>query len=150
MPCYSFPMLSEAQADFLIGQRVGRLATADAEGHPHVVPVCYAIEATSVYITVDEKPKRESSRPLKRLRNIQENPAVALVVDRYDENWDQLGWVMVRGSAEVLESGPEHDEAQRVLKDRYPQLRRMDLAPLPVIAIRVDRVTNWGNLEMNN
>ena len=143
-------MFNEAQADFLIGQRVGRLATADADGQPHVVPVCYALEATSVYITVDEKPKRASSRPLKRLRNIQENPAVALVVDRYDEDWDRLGWVMVRGPAEVLESGSEHDEAQKTLKDRYPQLRVMDLAPLPVIAIRVAQVTSWGNLELGS
>ena len=129
-------------------QRVARLATADAAGQPHVVPVCFTLEEGNVYITVDEKPKTTSARPLKRLRNILENPAVALVVDRYDENWDRLGWVMVRGPAEVLDSGPEHDTAQKTLKDQYPQLRQMDLAPLPVIAIRIARVTSWGNLEI--
>jgi len=128
-------------------QRVARLATVDAAGQPHVVPVCFALEEGNVYITVDEKPKTTSARPLKRLRNILENPAVALVVDRYDEDWDRLGWVMVRGPAEVLDSGLEHDTVQKALKYRYPQLRQMDLAPLPVIAIRIAQVTSWGNLE---
>ena len=131
-------------------QRVARLATADAAGQPHVVPVCFALEEGNVYITVDEKPKTKSARPLKRLRNIFENTAVALVVDRYDEDWGQLGWVMVRGPAEVLDSGPEHDAAQRALEDRYPQLRQMNIDELPVIAIRIVRVTGWGNLKIDS
>jgi PPOX class probable F420-dependent enzyme len=141
-------VIDESQRAFLNDQRVARLATADAAGQPYVVPVCFALEEGNVYITVDEKPKTTSARPLKRLRNILENPAVALVVDRYDEDWNRLGWVMVRGPAEVLDSGPEHDTVQKALKDRYPQLRQMDLAPLPVIAIRIARVTSWGNLEI--
>ena len=67
-------MLSGEQAAFLASQRVGRLATADACGNPHVVPVCFAIEAATLYVTIDEKPKRASARPLKRLRNMMENP----------------------------------------------------------------------------
>ena len=101
-----------------------------------------------MYITVDEKPKKASARPLKRIRNILENPAVALVVDRYDEDWGRLGWVMVRGPAEILESGREHDRAQEILRDRYAQLRDMELDGLPVIAVRVERVISWGNLEL--
>lgn len=139
-------MFSDAERDFINGQRAGRLATADAHGHPHVVPVCYAVEAGSVYITIDEKPKTVSAKPLKRIRNILENPAVALVVDRYEEDWSRLGWVMVRGPAVILEHGAEHDRAQALLKERYPQLREMALHDLPVIAIRGERVTSWGNL----
>jgi PPOX class probable F420-dependent enzyme len=121
---------------------VARLATADAAGRPHVVPVCFALEGSSLYITIDEKPKR--GVPLKRVRNIAENPNVALVVDRYDENWTQLAWVMLRGPAEILEAGAEHDAAQALLRQKYPQLAAMRIDGLPVIALRIARTTAWG------
>ncbi len=139
-------MLTDAQYRFLESSRVGRLATVDAKGVPHLVPVCYAMEGMSAYITVDEKPKRTDIL-LKRLRNIQENPAVALTVDRWDEDWTRLAWVMLRGNAVILDAGAEHDAAQERLRGRYPQYRSMDIAPLPVIAIRITRVLAWGNLS---
>jgi len=138
-------MLADNERHFLDRGRVGHLATADRGGAPHVVPVCYAITDTTLYITVDEKPKRAGR--LKRLRNIDENPAVAIVVDRYDEEWGRLGWVMLRGRAEILNAGAEHDRAQSLLRARYPQLRTMALASLPVIALRIDRVSSWGELS---
>jgi PPOX class probable F420-dependent enzyme len=70
-----------------------------------------------------------------------------LVVDRYAEDWTRLGWVMARGRADVLERGPEHDRAQDALRARYPQYRTMALDGLPVIAIRISRVTSWGTLD---
>jgi len=139
-------MLSDDEAAFLAAQRVGRLATADARGSPHVVPVCFAIEAGSLYVTIDEKPKQAAARPLKRLRNMIENPSVAFVADRYDEDWRQLGWVMLRGRADILAGGDEHDHAQALLRARYAQYRTMQLAGLPVIALRIAQVTSWGNL----
>jgi PPOX class probable F420-dependent enzyme len=138
-------MLSETERRFLSLRKVGHLATADRRGAPHVVPVCFAIEGDALYITVDEKPKR-ADVPLKRLRNIAENPAVAVVVDRYDDDWTRLGWVMLRGRAEILGDGAEHARAQALLRARYPQLNGMDIGSLPVIALRVERVTTWGNL----
>ena len=96
---------------------------------------------------VDEKPKRSGGTTLKRLRNITENPAVTVVVDRYDENWEKLGWVMLRGCAEILTQGSEHDDAQALLRSRYPQLQSMQIAHLPVIAIRIERTISWGNLS---
>jgi PPOX class probable F420-dependent enzyme len=114
---------------------------------PHVVPVCFAVAEDTLYITVDEKPKRSSGSPLKRVKNVLENPAVAFVVDRYDDDWTRLGWVMLRGRAEILASGPEHDEAQALLRTRYPQLARMDIAGLPVIALRIEKVTSWGEFS---
>jgi len=138
-------MLSEHERHFLSRRRVGHLATADRGGAPHVVPVCFALEAEALYITIDEKPKRPDV-PLKRLRNIAENPAVAVVVDRYDDDWTRLGWVMLRGRADILTGGEEHARAQALLRARYPQLNEMDIASLPVIAMRLDRVTSWGNL----
>jgi PPOX class probable F420-dependent enzyme len=138
-------MLSEAECRFLSRHKVAHLATADRRGAPHVVPVCFAIEGDALYITVDEKPKR-ADVPLKRLRNIAENPAVAVTVDRYDDDWTRLGWVMLRGRAEILSDGAEHARAQDVLRARYPQLNDMRIGSLPVIAVRVERVTSWGNL----
>ena len=110
------------------------------------MPICYAVSGDSVYFTIDEKPKRLTDKPLKRIRNLQQNPHVALVVDRYDEDWTRLGWVMVQGEAALLDNGEEHSKAQRLLKARYPQLDEMQISELPVIAIRIKRVVSWGNL----
>lgn len=131
---------------WLAEQRVARLATADAAGVPHVIPVCFALspDRGSLYITIDEKPK-SSARPLKRVRNILANPQVALTADHYSEDWTQLAWAMARGCAEILNPAPgEHSEAQKLLRAKYPQYRSMALENLPVIAIRVERLTWWG------
>jgi PPOX class probable F420-dependent enzyme len=140
-------MLSQDQRRFLESRRAGHLATADAAGVPHVVPVCFALRENVVYITIDQKPKG-NPRALKRLRNIAANPSVALVADRYDEDWTRLGWVMLRGPAEILADGAEHDRAQALLRSRYRQYQGMELAGLPVIAIRIERVTSWGDLSV--
>ena len=140
-------MPSDQERTFLLDQRVGRLATADGNGAPHVLPVGYALEGDTLYITIDDKPKRTSGRKLKRLQNIIENPRVAVVVDRYDEDWSRLGWVMLRGRAEILDAGDEHDNAQALLRARYPQLAGMQIAGYPVIAVRIERATSWGDLR---
>ena len=141
-------MLSEEQRRFLDSRRVAHLATADTAGVPHVLPVCFAVDGSNAYITIDTKPKRPNARALKRLRNIAENPSVALVADHYDdEDWTRLGWVMLRGRAEVLEAGAEHDAAQRLLRRRYAQYEAMALEDLPVIAVRIERVTSWGEMD---
>jgi len=138
-------MLTEPQRRFVHQARVARLATADAKGVPHLVPVCFALDGVSLYITVDEKPKRTDIQ-LKRIRNIRENPAVALTVDRWDEDWSRLAWVMLRGRAEVLEDGAEHARAQTLLREKYPQYRTMAIEALPVIAMRIERVLGWGDM----
>jgi PPOX class probable F420-dependent enzyme len=137
-------MLSASQLKFIDGRRVAHLATADADGRPHVVPVCFAQLDGRFYIAIDEKPKR--SLRLKRLRNIDENPRVALVFDRYDDDWSRLGWVLVQGNASVLIEGPEHDRALAALRDRYEQYRSMTLKGRPVIRVSVERVSSWGEL----
>jgi PPOX class probable F420-dependent enzyme len=131
---------------FLSTCRVGHLATADATAVPHVVPVCFAYGDTTLYITIDAKPKGAVSG-LKRIRNIMTNPSAAFIADRYDEDWTRLGWVMLRGAAEILDAGAEHDHAQVLLRERYPQYRAMAIEALPVIALRIARVTAWGNLS---
>ena len=141
-------MLTLTQRRSLESRRVAYLATADARGAPHVIPVCFVVDDGGVYITIDDKPKRVAGRALKRLRNIAENPKVALVADRYDDHdWSRLGWVMIRGRAEVLDTGPEHAAAQRRLRHRYRQMAAMALEGHPVIAIRIERVASWGDLR---
>ena len=142
-------MLSERQTRFLASRRVGHLATADGRAKPHLVPVCFVVSEDALYITIDQKPKGDV-RALKRLRNIAENPVAAFVADRWDEDWNRLGWVMLRGPAEILEESAEHDRAQALLRSRYRQYRGMELAGLPVIAIRIERVTSWGNLSVDS
>jgi PPOX class probable F420-dependent enzyme len=139
-------MLTDQQRAFLDALRVARLATADAAGRPHVVPICYLLRGDNVYFTIDEKPKKAGAN-LKRLANLRENPRAALLVDRYDEDWSRLGWVMLQGRAEVLATGPEHDLAQAGLRARYPQLATMRIEGLPVVAVRIEHVASWGRLE---
>jgi PPOX class probable F420-dependent enzyme len=137
--------VGERERRFVEACRVGHLATADANAVPHVVPVCFALAAETLYITIDQKPKRPGGR-LKRLSNIAANPRAAVVCDRYDEDWRHLAWVMLHGRAEILAAGPEHDQAQSQLRVRYPQYVGMQIADLPVIAIRIERVASWGDL----
>ena len=140
-------MADERELRFLKSCRVAHLATADARGAPHVVPVCFVISGGTLYITIDEKPKRQPTAGMKRLRNIGKNPAVCVIADRYDEDWTRLGWVMLRGHAEILAEGAEHDAAQAMLRRRYRQLDSMKIESCPVIAVRIDRTTSWGNLD---
>ena len=140
-------MLTDDQRRFLDWQRVARLATADADGRPHVIPICFATVGNTVYFSIDEKQKRKYGAPLKRIANMRENPFVALVADHYDDDWSRLGWVMVQGRADVLVSGDEHDRAQASLRARYRQLEAMRIEGLPVVAIRIEHAVSWGNLQ---
>jgi coenzyme F420-0:L-glutamate ligase / coenzyme F420-1:gamma-L-glutamate ligase len=140
--------LSPGQAAFLVRQRVARLATADAAGAPHAVPVCFACSEGGIYVALDEKPKDVPPTRLKRVRNILENPNVALVADRYAEDWSLLAFVMVRGRAGLLEPGSgEHADAVRLLRGKYHQYEGMRIEDNPVIYIRPEKVASWGVLE---
>lgn len=134
---------------FIETRRVAHLATADAAGVPQVQPVCFALAGDTVFIAIDAKPKQGPPARLKRLANIAANPAVAILFDQYDEDWTRLGWVMLRGQAAILGPGaPGHDAAQGLLRGRYPQYAAMDLAGLPVIAIRITAPARlWGRLD---
>ena len=82
--------------------RVARLATADLEGRPHLVPIVFALAGETLYSVVDAKPKRTTE--LRRLRNVRSNPSVSLLVDHYDDaDWSALWWVRADGSARVLD-----------------------------------------------
>lgn len=137
--------LTPEQIAFIDAQRVGRLATAGADGQPHVVPVCYARDGASFYIALDAKPKRVPPARLKRVRNLLANPRAALVIDRYDEDWSALAYVLVRGRAALL--APEEDEQRRavaLLRGRYPQYRAMPIHEQPMIVLRAEAAVAWG------
>ncbi|MEU9310895.1 TIGR03668 family PPOX class F420-dependent oxidoreductase [Streptomyces sp. NPDC048256] len=119
--------------------RVLRLSTVSAAGQPHLVPATFAVLGDRVAIAVDHKPKIHSN--LKRLRNIQENPAVTLLVDHFDEDWEQLWWVRADGRARVLEN-EDADELVRALLSKYAQYREQRPAG-PVIEIQVSRWSGW-------
>src|ERR671921_62830 len=120
---------------FIRDRRVGRLATADAHGKPSVVPVVYASFALddepAIAIAIDEKPKGDP-RALRRVRNILERPEIALVVDEYREDWDALAWVLVRGSASLIEPGDQgHVEALAALGHGRRSVRAFERRPVP-------------------
>ena len=128
---------------FVRETRVGRLATVDEQGGPHVVPVCFVYADGLVYIVLDAKPKRVAATRLRRVRNILANPEVQLLVDRYDEDWSRLAYVQLRGRAGLIESGPEHARALALLRAKYPQYEAMALEAAPVIRIEVARGVSW-------
>ncbi len=124
--------------------RVAQLATADAAGHPHIVPVCFAFDGTAIYIAIDEKPKRASPRQLRRVRNILANPQVALIVDHYEEDWEHLRYVLVLGTATTAEEGADHARALALLREKYAQYRAMRLEGRPIIKILPTRIVAWA------
>jgi len=117
--------------------RVARLATAGADGRPHVVPICFALDGDTLYTAVDGKPKR--TRALKRLRNIEENQWVEVVIDHYEDDWTRLWWVRLRGRARVVE---RDERALELLRAKYSQYRE---APPegPFVVLSVEERTEW-------
>jgi PPOX class probable F420-dependent enzyme len=132
-------------AALLRESRVARLGTADAKGRPLVVPVCYVFDGRRCFSAIDAKPKRVPASRLRRLRNVEVNPRVSLVVDHYAEDWARLAWVIVEGRADILTAGAERAAAVDLLREKYPQYRVMglDRAAATVIRITPDRVLSW-------
>ena len=132
---------------FICEARVGRLATVDARNRPRVVPFCFAVigdDAPIVVSALDEKPKRVADEDLARVRNIEANPAVCFVVDRYDEDWSRLAFVQVRGRARLVPAESEgHAGAVAALREKYPQYDSMAIERRPLIVIEGLRAVSW-------
>ena len=141
MPLTTF---TKEELDFLEGARVGRLATADAAGQPHVIPIVFATDGLKLYTPLDKKPKRMAPNQLKRVRNLLENPKLALVVDHYEEDWTKLIWVMVKGSGLLVESGEAYTTGIRLLETKYAQYRQLSLKDRPLIVITPSEITSWS------
>ena len=135
--------LNEGQVALLNETPLGHLATADAHGRPYVVPFCFVCDGGQIYSVLDAKPKSAELRRLRRVRNILDNPRVSMVIDHYDPDWSKLWFLLVQGTAKILEPGPEHASALGKLRAKYPQYRQMDLDDNPMIRISPERVTGW-------
>ena len=120
--------------------RVARLATTDADGRPHLVPIVFAIDGDTLYSAVDRKPKR--SRRLRRIENARARPDVTVLVDHYEDDWSRLWWIRLRGSARVLDDGSEREHALALLRDKYPQYV-VEPPEGPVLAIDVTERREW-------
>ncbi|TMB88227.1 MAG: TIGR03668 family PPOX class F420-dependent oxidoreductase [Chloroflexi bacterium] len=121
--------------------RVARLATAGADGRPHIVPICYALDGDTLYFAVDAKPKRTTN--LKRLRNIGANPAVSILVDHYEDDWARLWWIRLDGRARIVTDDAERERALDLLAQRYPQYRTAKPGG-PVVAVAIDGMNGWS------
>ena len=134
--------LSAAEAhERFAASPIARLATADAAGVPHVVPVTFAVDGDVVYFAVDHKPKRSTN--LRRLRNIAENPAVAVIVDQYADDWSTLWWARADGRAEIWDDGDDRLKAVALLQRKYRQYEETPPHG-PVVAIHVAAWTGWA------
>lgn len=126
--------------------RSAHLATASADAAPHLIPVVFALNRDAVYIAIDEKPK--TTTRIRRLRNIEENPQAALLIDHYDDDWTKLWWIMLRGRAEILTPGTwtasEANDALSALRTRYPQYAAHALEERPLIRLTITNVTRWS------
>jgi PPOX class probable F420-dependent enzyme len=130
---------AEARALFASAP-VARLATVRPDGSPHIVPVCFAFSGETIYTAVDHKPK--ATAVLARLRHIAAEPRVALLADRYEDDWSRLWWVRVDGDASIADSRQEREAASAALAAAYPQYA--DRPPQgPVIAVRPRRFSGW-------
>ena len=140
MPRTSF---TPEELEFLSRTRVGRLATADSAGQPHVIPIVFATDGEKLYTPLDKKPKRIAPNQLKRVRNLLENPKVAFVADHWDEDWTKLAWLMVKGTGQLIESGEAYAKGIRLLEKKYSQYDQMPLKDRPVIVITPTEITSW-------
>ena len=130
--------------EFLVTSRVARLATASGDGTPHVVPVCYAYLDGIIYSALDRKPKRVEAIRLRRVRNIEANSKVAIVVDDYSEDWSRLAYVLVTGTAALLEDGVERSDAEAALRAKYPQYAELLDEGCTIIRVTPRRIVSWG------
>lgn len=118
-----------------------RLATIGEAGRPHLVVITFAVEGDRIYSAVDAKPK--STRDLRRLRNIEDEPRVAVLADRYDDDWSRLWWVRADATARIIGSPDAMAGPIALLRKRYPQYREHPPEG-PVIVMTVHRWTGWS------
>jgi len=132
---------------FLQSHRVAQLGTVDENGRPHVVPIVFVYADERLYTPIDKKPKSVAPEGLQRVQNILHNEQVQILIHDYDDDWSRLGYVQLRGRAELLKSGYEHRRALRHLERKYPQYSDLPLAGCLIIKVSIERTLIWGRLE---
>ena len=151
------PIMDDEQRAFVAAARRATLATTAPDGRPRLVPVCFVLAPETdargrplVYTPLDEKPKRDADpRTLARVRDLLVLPQATLLVDRWDEDWERLGWIRLYGAGELMEPEPreveEHGRAVSALRAKYRQYADQALDGRPIIRIALDRVVAWGD-----
>jgi len=138
------PDLSAQARELLTTARVAHLATADQYARPHVVPIVFVWRDGILYTPLDRKPKRDDDwHALRRVRNIETNGRVAIIVDHYEEDWTKLAWVLLEGVATILETGEEREAAIRALQAKYAQYAGAALDARPVVRVAIERTVAW-------
>jgi PPOX class probable F420-dependent enzyme len=132
---------AEAMHRLASDARVARLGTIDPDGRPHLVPLCFALDGSTFYSEVDQKPK--ATKRLRRLENIRRDPRVTILVDHYEEEWPKAWWVRMRGPGRVVELEDERDRGRRLLIEKYPQYRE-DPPTGEVFAVEVEEWLGWS------
>ncbi len=156
------PVLTVVERAFLAGARRAILATIAPAGRPRLVPICFVLDPVRpvFYTPLDEKPKRVTDpRGLARVRDLLADPRVAVLVDRWDEDWTGLAWLRCHGMASIVEprgaggaaggvdSSDEHAAATTALRAKYLQYAIHRLEIRPIIRITIERPTSWGVLD---
>lgn len=137
--------LDDAARALVASARTGHLASADQYARPHVMPIVFVWDDPTLYFPLDRKPKRDDDwHMLRRVRNIETNGRVAVVIDRYDEDWTKLAWVLLEGQATIIETGAERDRAAALLGSKYPQYSGSSLEGRPVVRVAVERAVSWS------
>ena len=145
--------LDARELAFLIAARRAILATIDPDGRPRPVPICFVVDAADparvrLLTPLDDKPKAtDDKRTLARVRDIRARPEVAVLVDRWDEDWTRIGWMRLTGRATLLDPADVPPDTVARLRAKYPQYATHDLEASPMIAIDIDRATSWGALD---
>jgi PPOX class probable F420-dependent enzyme len=133
--------------EFIERARIARLATVDYTSKPHLVPVVFVFDGSHFFIPIDQKRKTVKPPRLKRIKNIQDNPNVALLIDRYSEDWTKLAFVMIQGKASILTSKTQTNipvrEAYKKLMTKYQQYQKIGLSEMCII-IKPEKVVSWG------
>ena len=130
--------LSPGQMEFIDPLPVARLATVDAEGAPHVVPICPVLDLDRIVFT--------SQAGTAKADNMEGDPRVSICWDEYLDDWDRLCQVIVFGRAMRVESGFEFDRDRALLIEKFPQFLTQSLIQDGdlIFEVKVDRVSSWG------
>ena len=122
--------------------RVARLGTVTAEGRPHLVPCCFALDGDVLYTGVDDV-KAKTTRALRRLDNIRSHPAASVLVDHYDDDWSTLWWIRMDGPARVVDpASAEERTGRRLLAEKYEPYRSTPVHG-PLISVEIERWLAW-------
>jgi len=133
--------------EFIEKARVARLATVDNTLKPHLVPVVFVFDGNHFFIPIDHKRKSVKPQRLRRIKNLQDNSDVALLIDVYSEDWTKLAFVMIQGKASIITNRTQWNtdvkEAYNKLTSKYMQYQKIGLSEMCII-IKPEKIVSWA------